>query len=431
MTDDDVPSGEPDGPPAGPVGPPVGQPDGPPSGRPPPSRTEDDRGWRLETRAIRAGRAHDGNSLAPVLWPSTTYWNSSVDEQFAMATSTRPARFYGRNGTPTVQEFEDAVAALEGGEAALAFGSGMGALSSVVFTLCSAGDHIVAQHRTFSVTSQLFTRVCPRLGIDVTFVDASEAERVAAAVQPGRTQLVFVETPANPALDLVDLDLIGSIKGPFTVVDGTFAPPPVQQVLTHGVDLVLHAATKGIAGHNDALLGVIAGSRDLIDAVWGYHLVHGAVASPFDAWNGLRGIRTLAARLRQQCESAARIASFLEGHPAVAMVRYPGLASHPQHDVAVRQMTSGGSVLTFELAGGLSAGRTFVESVRLAQVAPSLGGPETLVVHPPTMTAATLAPDERIAMGITDGMVRVSVGLEHVEDLLADLSQALAATTSS
>ncbi len=384
-----------------------------------------DPGWRPETRAIRAGRGHDGDSLAPVLWPSTTYCNPSVDEQLARATSARPARFYARNGTPTVQEFEDAVASLEGAEAALAFGSGMGALSSVVFTLCSTGDHVVAQHRTFSVTSQLFTRVCPRFGIDVTFVDASDAGALAAAVQPGRTQLVFVETPANPALDLVDLDAVGSIKGPFTVVDGTFAPPPVQQALAHGVDLVLHAATKGIAGHNDALLGVIAGSRDLVDAVWGYHLVHGAVASPFDAWNGLRGIRTLGARLRQQCSSADELARFLEGHRAVAAVRYPGLDSHPHHDLARRQMTSGGSVLTFELAGGLEAGRRFVESLRLAQVAPSLGGPETLVVHPSTMTAATLAPEERAAMGITDGMVRVSIGLEHVEDIRADLSQAL------
>lgn len=390
-----------------------------------------DPGWHMQTRAIRAGRDHNASSLAPVLWPSTTYFNPSVDEQLAMATSARPPHFYARNGTPTVQEFEDAIASLEGAEAALAFASGMGAVSSVVFTLCSAGDHIVAQHRTFSVTSQLFTRVCPRFGIDVTFVDTSDAGAAAAAVRPGRTQLVFVETPANPALDLVDLDAIGSIKGPFTVVDGTFAPPPIQQVLAHGVDLVLHAATKGIAGHNDALLGVIAGSRDLIDAVWSHHLVHGAVASPFDAWNGLRGIRTLAVRLRQQCETAMVLARFLETQPAVAAVRYPGLASHPQHDLAVRQMTSGGSVLTFELGGGLAAGRRFVESVRLAQVAPSLGGPETLVVHPPTMTAATLAPEERSAMGITDGMVRVSVGLEHVDDLIADMAQALARAGSA
>jgi cystathionine beta-lyase/cystathionine gamma-synthase len=381
--------------------------------------------WRPETTAIRAGRRHDGSSLAPVLWPSTTYFDRSVDAQQALATSVHPARFYARNGSPTVQEFEDAVARLEGAEAALAFGSGMGAISSVVLALCSAGDHVVAQRQTFSVTNQLFTIVCPRFDIDVTFVDATDAAEVAAAVRPGETQVVFVETPANPVLDLVDLEAVGSIRGPFVVVDGTFAPPPVQQALEHGVDLVVHAATKGMAGHNDAMLGVVAGGRDLIDAIWGHHLIHGAVASPFDAWNGLRGIRTLTIRARQQSETAHRLAEFLEGHPAVARVRYPGLDSHPQRDLAKRQMTTGGTVLTFELDGGLEAGRRFVERVEIAQVAASLGGPETLVVHPPTMTAATLRPEERAAMGITDGMVRVSVGLEHADDLAADFGRAL------
>jgi cystathionine beta-lyase/cystathionine gamma-synthase len=386
---------------------------------------EVDPGWRPETRAVRAGRKHDGGSLAPVLWPSTTYADSSVDEQLRRATSAHPATFYSRNGSPTVIEFEDAVAALEGAESALAFGSGMGAISSVLLTLCSTGDHVVAQRQTFSVTNQLFTMVCPRLGIDVTFVDGTDAAAIADAVIPGRTQLVFVETPANPGLSLVDLDAVGAIKGPFTVVDGTFAPPPVQQVLAHGVDLVVHAATKGIAGHNDAMIGVIAGERELVDAIWGYHLVHGAVASPFDAWNALRGIRTLGPRLRHQCATAEELAEVLESHPAVARVSYPGLESHPQRALAKRQMTSGGSVLTFELAGGLDAGRAFVEGVRIAQVAPSLGGPETLVVHPPTMTAATLLPEERAAMGIGDGMIRVSVGLEHADDVIADFVQSL------
>jgi cystathionine beta-lyase/cystathionine gamma-synthase len=301
----------------------------------------------------------------------------------------------------------------------------MGAISSVLLTFCGSGDHVVAQSSTFSVTNQLFTMLCPRLGIDVTFVDASDSEAVRDAVRPGKTQLVFVETPANPGLTVVDLDAIGSIRGPFTVCDSTFAPPPVQQTLEHGVDIVVHAATKGLAGHNDAMLGVIAGERDLIAAVWGHHLMHGAVCSPFDAWNALRGIRTLHVRVAQQSESALAMAEFLEGHDAVARVSYPGLDSHPQREVAKRQMTMGGSVLTFELAGGLDAGRAFVEAVELAQVAPSLGGPETLVVHPPTMTAATLTPDERAAMGIGEGMIRVSIGLEHIDDLIADFAQAL------
>jgi len=381
--------------------------------------------WRPETRAIRAGRRFNEDSLAPVLWPSTTYANRSVDEQFALATSAHPGRFYSRNGSPSVLELEDAVATLEGAEAALAFGSGMGAIASVVLTFCSTGDHLVAQASTFSVTNQLFTMLCPRLGIDVTFVDATDADAVRAAVRPGRTQLVFVESPANPGLDVVDLEAIGAITGPFTVCDSTFAPPPVQQTLSFGIDLVMHAVTKGLAGHNDAMAGVIAGERDLVEAVWGHHIIHGAVCSPFDAWNALRGIRTLHARIRQQSETALALATFLETHAAVARVSYPGLDSHPQRDVAKRQMTNGGTVLTFELAGGLDAGRAFVEGVELAQVAPSLGGPETLVVHPPTMTAATLRPDERAAMGIGEGMIRVSVGLEHADDVVADFRQSL------
>ena len=378
-----------------------------------------------ETLAIRAGRRHNETSLAPVLWPSTTYVTPSVDEALRMATQARPPKFYSRNGSPTVQEFEDAMAAIEGGEAALAFGSGMGAISSVVLALCSSGDHIVAQRQTFSVTSSLFTMVCPRLGIDVTFVDGTDAGAIAEAVRPGKTMLVYLETPANPGLELVDLDAAGAITGPFTVVDSTFATPIVQQPLEHGIDLVIHAATKGIAGHNDAMIGAVVGARDLIDTVWGYHLIHGAVASPFDAWNALRGIRTLSVRVRQQSATAQRLAEFLEDHPAVARVVYPGLDSHPQRDVAKRQMRSGGSVLTFELAGGLDAGRRFVEACRIAQPAPSLGGPETLVTHPPTMTAATLTAEERASMGITDGMIRVSVGLEHPDDVVADFGHAL------
>src|SRR3954452_535206 len=381
--------------------------------------------WHSETRAIRAGSTYNDASLAPVLWPSTTYFNRSVDENLALARSTHPSKFYSRNGSPSVLEFEDAIAALEGAEAALAFGSGMGALCSVLLTFCGAGDHVVAQSRTFSVTNQMFTRLCPRLGIDVTFVDATDADAVRAAVRPGKTQLVMVESPANPGLDVVDLEAIGSIAGPFTVCDSTFAPPPVQQTLSFGIDLVMHAGTKGLAGHNDAMLGVIAGERDLIAAVWVHHLMHGAVCSPFDAWNALRGIRTLHARVRQQSETAQALAEFLESHPAVARVVYPGLDSHPQRDVAKRQMSSGGTMLAVELAGGLEAGRQFVEAVEIAQVAPSLGGPETLVVHPPTMTAATLTPDERAEMGIGEGMIRVSVGLEHTDDVIRDFGRSL------
>jgi cystathionine beta-lyase/cystathionine gamma-synthase len=383
----------------------------------------------IDTRAIVGGRTWSGDSLAPVLFPSTTYEVDSVDDHRQMAGTARPAHYYSRFGSPSVQEFEQAVALLEGAEAALASASGMAAVTGLVFALCSSGDHVVVQRQLFSVTSTLFTAHCPRFGIDVTFVDGTDTAQFAEAVRPGRTQLVFVETPANPALSLTDIEAVSALPGPFTVVDSTFATPVLQQPLALGADLVLHAATKGLAGHNDALLGVVAGSRDLIDAIWGWHVVQGGQASPFDAWNGLRGIRTLGVRVRQQCATAQALAEHLERHEAVATVSYPGLDSHPQRDLAKRQMSAGGTLLAVELAGGFEAARRFCEATRLARIALSLGGPETLVTHPATI-ASHLTPDERAGLGISDGLVRVSVGLEHLADLRADFDQALAAAST-
>ncbi|QXC61590.1 aminotransferase class I/II-fold pyridoxal phosphate-dependent enzyme [Aquihabitans sp. G128] len=378
-----------------------------------------------QTRAVRAGRRGDGTSLAPVLWPTSTFVTPTVDDARRMATSVGSDRFYTRYGNPTVGGFEDAIAELEGAEAARAFSSGMGAVSAVVLGLCSSGDHIVAQRQLYAATQLLFQAVCPRFGIDVTFVDGTEPGAFAAAVRPGKTVLVFGETPANPKLDVIDLDALGAIAGPITVVDATFGTPILQQPLRHGVDLVLHSATKGIAGHNDATLGVVAGSRELIDWLWGFAVLQGASASPYDALNAIRGIRTLPIRIRQQSESALVLARALEARPDVEDVRYPGLPSHPQHELAMRQMSSGGGLVTFDVAGGLEGGRRFVEAVRIAQLATSLGGPETLVTHPASTTHVNLLPDELAANGIGPGTIRVSVGLEHVDDLIADFAQAL------
>lgn len=378
----------------------------------------------LETTAVTAGRGASADSLAPVLFPSTTYTVDTVAEQADMVGTTRPQKLYSRFGSPTVRELEDAVAALEGAEAGLASASGMGTVTAVLLGLCSSGDHIVATRQIFSVTYGLLAMHLPRFGIEVTLVDGTDAAAIAAAVRPGQTQVVLVETPANPALSLVDLDAVGAIKGPITVVDSTFAGPAVQRPLEHGVDLVIHSATKGIAGHNDALLGVAAGNADLIDAIWAWQSAMGAQASPFDAWNGIRGIRTLPARVRQQSESALQLARFLESHPAVERVSYPFLPSHPQHDLARRQMASGGTVVAVEVAGGAKGAERFVESCRLARIALSLGGPETLLTVPGTF-AARFTPAERAELGITDGLVRISVGLEHPDDLQADLAQAL------
>ncbi|HEX5365344.1 MAG TPA: PLP-dependent aspartate aminotransferase family protein [Acidimicrobiales bacterium] len=382
-------------------------------------------GWRLDTRAVRSGRQFSGSSLAPVLYPSTTYEVASTDDHARLAATPRSSHYYARYGSPSVQELEAAVADLEGAEAALASASGMAAVTGVVMGLCSAGDHVVVQRQLFSVTSSLFTAHLPRFGIEVTFVDGTRPEEFAAAVRPGRTVLVFVETPANPSLSLTDIRAVAAIPGPFTVVDSTFATPVVQQPLALGADLVLHAATKGIAGHNDALLGVVAGSRELVDAVWGWHVVQGGQASPFDAWNGLRGIRTLGVRVRRQSATAELLARHLRDHPAVATVAYPGLDSHPQRELARQQMATGGTLVAFELAGGAASASAFCGSTRVARLALSLGGPETLVTHPAS-TAGRLTPDELAALGITGGLVRLSVGLEDPDDLVADLDQALA-----
>ena len=384
----------------------------------------DDAQVHADTTAIIAGRGASGDSLAPVLFPSTTYVVDAVAEHAAMVGAPRSTKLYSRFGSPTVHELEDAVAQLEGAEAALAASSGMGTVTSVVMGLCSAGDHVVATRQLFSVTYGLMVFHLPRFGIEVTFVDGTDADALAAAVIPGRTQVVFAETPANPALSLVDLDALGAIKGPITVVDSTLAGPTVQRPLEHGVDLVLHSATKGIAGHNDSLLGVVAGNADLIDPIWSWQSAMGAQASPFDAWNALRGIRTLPLRARHQGESALALAAFLEGHPAIESVSYPFLPSHPQHELASRQMSSGGVVVAFEVAGGADVTIAFIERCRLARIALSLGGPETLLTHPATI-AGRYTPAERLELGITDGLVRMSVGLEHVDDLRSDLAQAL------
>lgn len=377
-----------------------------------------------DTTAITTGRTASGDSLAPVLFPSTAYEAATVAEQAELVAAARPDKLYARFGSPTVRDLEAAVAELEGAEAALASSSGMGTVAGVLLGLCSSGDHVVASRQIFSVTYGMLAMHLPRFGIDVTLVDGTDADAIAAAVVPGRTQLVLVETPANPALTLVDLEAVSSIAGPITVVDSTFATPVVQRPLEWGVDLVVHSATKGIAGHNDALLGVVAGRAELIDVLWGWQSAMGAMASPFDAWNALRGIRTLPVRVARQADTALRLARFLESHPAVTSVSYPYLASHPQHDLARRQMANGGTVVAFEVAGGAEGVSAFAARSRLGRIALSLGGPETLLTHPATF-AARYTPAERAELGITDGLVRMSVGLEHPDDLEADLAQAL------
>jgi cystathionine beta-lyase/cystathionine gamma-synthase len=332
--------------------------------------------------------------------------------------------FYSRYSNPTVRSFEEAMADLEGAEESLAFASGMGAIASTVFALCSTGSHIVTQRQLYAGTLAFLQGPCRRMGIDVTYVDVASPGAFAGAVEPGRTMLVLAETPSNPLLELADLDELGSIKGPFTVVDSTFATPLGQQPLAHGVDLSLHSATKGIAGHNDATLGVISGDADLLGEIWAYSVLHGATPSPFDALNALRGLRTIGVRTRQQNDTARSLAITLADHPEVRAVHYPGLSEHPQHALATKQLRQYGTVLSFEVADRDTAA-ALLGRLRVARVATSLGGPETIVCHPATSTHASLTPEEKAAAGVSEGLLRVSVGLEDTGDVVADFEHAL------
>jgi cystathionine beta-lyase/cystathionine gamma-synthase len=364
--------------------------------------------------------------MAPALWASSVWESTCLDDAHRRATGLRSDEFSGRYANPTVRSFEQAIAELEGAEDAMAFGSGMGAIASTVLALCSAGDLIVATRQLYAGTLAFLQGPCARFGIATTFVDCTEPGALAAAVRPGKTTMVLAESPSNPRLELCDLEELGSIAGPFTVLDSTFATPLGQQPLAYGIDLVIHSATKGIAGHNDATIGVVAGERELIEAIWSYGVLHGAMASPFDALNALRGVRTMAVRTAHQSASALRIGEWLEHHPGVSAVFYPGLQSHAQHDLAKRQMRQFGTVLAFELSGGRDAVRQLLDRVELARCATSLGGPETLVCHPPTTTHASMTPEEQADSGVTEGLVRMSVGLEDPDDLIADVQQALA-----
>ena len=377
-----------------------------------------------DTTAITAGRG-DYSSLSPALWPSTVWETGSLEEATKRATGARSTEFYSRFANPTVTQFEQAIAELEGAEAALAFGSGMGAVSSLVLSLCGQGSHIVAQNNLYGATLSFLLGPCARFGIETTLVDPTVPGSFAAAVIPGRTMLVIAETPSNPKLAITNLAELGAIKGPFTVVDSTLATPMGQRPLDFGVDVVLHSATKGIGGHNDALLGVIASERDLVSEVWSYSVMHGASASPYDALNALRGIRTMAVRTERQNKTALTLARALESHPSVVAVHHPFLESHPQHDLARSQMRFGGTVLAAEIKGGFEECKAFVEKLQLVHIATSFGGPETLVCHPATSTQAGLSKDALDAMGVTQGLLRFSIGLENADDLIADITNAL------
>jgi methionine-gamma-lyase len=350
-----------------------------------------------------------------------------VEEGARRATSYSEA-FYTRWGNPTVRLAEQRLAALEGAEACVLTASGMAAVSVAVLSVVRAGDHVVCADCVYSGTFELFHRVLPRLGIETTFVDPKDPDNYARALRPN-TRLVYVETPANPVLTVTDIRAVAELSrraGAVCVADNTFATPYNTRPLELGVDVVVHSATKYLGGHHHLVLGAVAGPERLLPA-WREQLrVFGGCADPFSAWLLLTGVQTLGLRVQRQNATAQALAEFLRGHPRVERVYYPGLPDHPGHEVARGQMRGFGGVLSFEVAGGLEAGRRVVERLRWMKLAVSLGGVHTLVTHAASTTHVHVPREERIRTGISDGLIRVAVGIEDVEDLLEDLDQALA-----
>jgi cystathionine gamma-lyase len=389
-----------------------------------PNEAVDTAGWGLGTRAIHAGQAPDPSTGAvmPPIYATSTYAQSSpgVHQGFE----------YSRTHNPTRFAYERCVAGLEGGSRGFAFASGMAATATLL-ELLDSGDHVVAMDDLYGGSFRLFERVRRRsAGLDFSFVDMTDRATFEAALTP-KTKLVWIETPTNPLLKIVDIAAIATIArrhGALVVVDNTFASPILQRPLEHGADIVMHSATKYLNGHSDMVGGmvVVGDNADLAERVAFLQNSAGAVQGPFDSFLALRGLKTLHLRMRAHCENAQAIAEFLQAHDAVQDVIYPGLPSHPQHDLAKRQMDGFGGMLSFRIKGGFEAAKRFCERAQLFTLAESLGGVESLVNHPAVMTHASVPQETRARLGIGDELVRLSVGVESIDDLLADAERALA-----
>lgn len=383
------------------------------------------------TRAIHGGYDRDRHhgALNPPVYLTSTYAFPSIGEGSARFAGETDGYVYGRVGNPTVAALEARLCALEGAEAALVTASGMGAITAAIWTLVAAGDEIVADKTLYGCTYEFFTHGLARLGVTTRFVDLSDPENLVRAITAS-TRIVFCETPANPNLRLCDIQALAGIAhaaGATLIVDNTYCTPYLQQPLALGADLVVHSATKYLGGHGDLLAGAVLGRTEMLGRIrfFGLKDMTGAVVSPFDAYLILRGLKTLALRMERHCASAATIARLVAAHGAVASVAYPGLPDFPQRPLAARQMRHPGGMIAFELKGGLAAGIRFMDALNLVTRAVSLGDAETLVQHPASMTHAPYAPEVRARHGISDGLVRLSIGLEEVEDLSADIISAL------
>lgn len=384
--------------------------------------------WHDETMVLHgdAGFATDASVVAPIHY-SATFRADSAEAFADMANTPRHPGLYTRYGNPVHQRVEAILAELEGTETALLMGSGMGAISTTILGLLKAGDHVIAQQRHYMSTSKLFEEVLPNFGVTSTIVDQTDLQALAAAIRP-ETRLIMVETPVNPTLTITDLAAVAKLAqshGIITVADNTFASPLNQKPHALGIDIVVHSATKYFGGHHDITAGAVCCSRELAERIWHMHTTLGAVLSPMDAWLLLRGLRTMALRMERINANALGVAQWLQEQPQVERVFYPGLASHPQHELASRQMTGFGAVIAFSIKGGFEATSRFVASLKLATHAVSLGGVETLVVHTAAMWAGTMTEAQMAAASIEPNFVRMSVGVEHIEDLKADLATAL------
>ena len=380
------------------------------------------------TRAVHGPRHRTPGPIVTPIFASSTWALASAREGADFAVETAPSAYYSRWGNPTVRELEDALADLEGGARALATGSGMGAIASAIFACVGSGDHVVAGASLYAATTEIFTRLLPRFGVKTTFVDPRRPGAWKQAVKK-ETRLVYIETPANPTMMVTDIpEAVSAARSvrATTLADNTFASPVNQRPIEFGVDGVLHSATKYLGGHSDVVAGaVITANRSLFDRIWFVYKMLGATLGPFEAFLVRRGIKTLPIRMKAQAATAQALAEFLEKRRAVRAVHYPGLKSFPQYDLARKQMTGFGAMLSFDLSGGYQAGKRFVESVDVATLAVSLGGTETLVQHPASMTHGPLTDEERRVSGISEGLVRVSVGLEDVDDLIGDFDRAI------
>jgi cystathionine gamma-synthase len=384
----------------------------------------------LGTLAVWAGEdgyLMQGATQVPVVH-SVSFGYDDVDQWLRVAMGEETGHIYGRNTNPTVHAFEQKVRLLEGAEAATSAATGMGIISSILFTFLSPGDRVVSVKDTYGGTNKIFTEFLPRFQIDVALCDTTDHEAIEAQIAKG-CDVLYLESPTNPTVKIVDLARLakaGRDAHAIVIVDNTFATPINQNPLELGADLVLHSATKYLGGHADALGGVVCGSKDLIDQVYHFREINGATLHPMAAYFLLRGMKTLHLRIRQQNESALKIAQYLEAHPSVEKVFYPGLESHKNHDIACRQMSGFGGMLSFMLKGNdFDSVRKFLPRLRYAHSAANLGAVETIVGPPATTSHVECTLEEREAMGIPESLIRYSVGIEDTDDLIADLAQAL------